>query len=163
MDFVLSFCVAFSERECKGIIYYNPFRICQMLHVLCNYHTFGSLFLPTHMLGKSSNCGRETFLHKANFLFERNSELHLGLQELLARLSSLGLTLPHSPELAHLPPREAELSTPCFTHARTAVARDHFPRRTTTQTHDDQSKPSSTHLQRLFQKASTRRVCMTGQ
>lgn len=82
MGFVLPFCLALLKRECKGIIYYNPFRIRQMLHVLCNYNTFGKLFLPTHMLGKSSNCARETFLHKVNFLVERNCELDLGLQDL---------------------------------------------------------------------------------
>lgn len=161
MDFVLSFCLAFSERECKGIIYYNPFHICQMLHVLCNYHTFGKLFLPTHMLRKSSNCGRETFLHKVNFLFERNCELHLGLQDLRALLSSLGLI--HNPELTHLPPWEAELSTLRFTHTKTAVALDHFTYWTTTQTQYDQSKPSSMHLQWLFQNTSARCVCTTGQ
>lgn len=118
MGFVLAFCLAFSERECKGIIYYTPFRICQMLHILCNYHTFGKLFLPTHMLGKSSNCGRETFLHKVNFLCERNCELHRGLTDLRALLSSLGLILPRNPELARLPPWEAEPSALCFTRAR---------------------------------------------
>lgn len=102
MDFVLSFCLAFSERECKRIIYYNPFRICQMFHVLCNYHTFGKLFLPNHMLGKSSSHGRETFLHKVNILFERNCELHPALKDLHVLLSSLGLILPHKPEPAHL-------------------------------------------------------------
>lgn len=79
---MLPFCLALLKRECKGIIYYNPFRIRQMLHVLCNYNTFGKLFLPTHMLGKSSNCARETFLHKVNFLVERNCKLDLGLQDL---------------------------------------------------------------------------------
>lgn len=156
MNFILSFCLAVSERECKGIIYYNPFRICQMLHVLCNYHTFGKLFLPTHMLGKSSNCGRETFL-----LFERNSELHLGLQDLCVLLSSLGLILPRNPELAHLPPWEAELSVLCFTHTKTAVALDHFTYQTATQMQYNQSKPSSRHLQWLFQNASARCVCTT--
>lgn len=134
MDFVLSFCLAFSERECKGIIYYNLFHICQRLHVLCNYHTFGKLFLPTHMLGKSSNHGRETFFHKVNFLFERNRELYLGLQDLRALHSLIGLVLPHNPELAHLPPREAELSVLRFTHAGTAVALEHFRYQTTMQT-----------------------------
>lgn len=87
MGFVLPFCLALSKKECKGIIYYNPFRIHQMLHVLCNYNTFDKLFLPTHMLGKSSNCAKETFLHKVNFLAERNCELDLGLQDLQALLS----------------------------------------------------------------------------
>lgn len=141
MDFILSFGSAFSERECKGIIYYNPFHICQMLHVLCNYNTFGKLFLPTHMLGKSSNCGRETFLHTVN-LFERNCELHLGLQELCALLSSLGLILPRNPELTHLPPWEAELSILSFLHARTADAWDLFPYQTTMQTQYNQSTSS---------------------
>lgn len=134
MDFVLSFCLAFSERECKGIIYYNLLHICQRLHVLCNYHTFGKLFLPTHMLGKSSNHGRETFFHKVNFLFERNRELYLGLQDLRTLHSLIGLVLPHNPELAHLPPREAELSVLRFTHAGTAVVLEHFRYQTTMQT-----------------------------
>lgn len=133
-----------------------------MLHVLCNYHTFGKLFLPTHMLGKSSNCGRETFLHELNFLFERNCKVHLGLQEPCALLSSLGLILPHNPELAHLPPWEAELSVLCFTHTKPAVALDHFAHRTTAQTQYNQSKSSSTRTKRLFQKASARCVCTTG-
>lgn len=96
MGFVLPFYLALSNRECKGIIYYNPFRIRQMLHVLCNYNTFGKLFLPTHMLGKSSNCAGETFLHKANFLVERNFELDQGFQDLQALLSPWGQILPHN-------------------------------------------------------------------
>lgn len=104
MGFVLPCCLGLLKRECKGIIYYNPFHSRQMLHVLCNYNTFGKLFLPTHMLGKSSNCARETFLHKVNFLIERNCKLDLGLQDLQAHLSPWGLRLPHNLELTYLPP-----------------------------------------------------------
>lgn len=102
MGFVLPFCLALSKRECKVTIYYNPFSTHQMLHVLCNYNTFGKLFLPTHMLGKSSNCARETFLHKVNFLVERNCELDLRLQDLQALRSTATSTQPRTRTSASL-------------------------------------------------------------
>lgn len=160
MNFVLPFCLAFSERECKGSIYYNLFHICQRLHVLCNYHTFGKLFLPTHMLGKSSNHGRETSFHKVNFLFERNRELYLGLQDLRTRHSLIGLVLPHNPELAHLPPREASYPS-CALHMPEQLL--HWSISDTRPQRRRCTTTASMHLQWLSQNTRARCVCTTGQ